>query len=1028
MSGDNQTREPEPGPDQGGPEVRARRLHEAIGHAAHLLPAQGPISIFIHHNTLHAFEDRPFEDAVVAAGRLFGCEPFLPEGHYRNEFAAGRIREIDLRDVLARDLGDTADTCLGDFIARFDLRFAALARGIDAPAETELRWLIEETALLRRFRDDAPHEARGRVIDAHRGAARALSRGDEPAALRALWSACVHAAERATDGYDASANLRSTQSSILNPQSSILNPQSSSPRHRDALLVLTGRDADALAHPILIRVCAAFLDQGIAYWPMPDRDAGLYAGTRDLYGREPDRGPGFPAEFARLLAFDREAGRSAEASAVHSLSVLGVGADEWDAFVAASLLALRGWAGMIRQVEERPDRVPSFAPPARLVDFLALRLLADRAACAHVLLEERFDLPLADLRDAAGAIPADDAPRDAASPPIRDAYVLYQVAQLAGRSAREVGALDARAVRDVLDDIEAFGDIERRRLWHLAYERRHRIGILDALAAHHDRAPRIQADPPRFQAMFCIDEREESIRRHLEEVEPACETFGYAGFFGVAMYYRGASDAHPRPLCPVVIRPAHEVTERILETHETEARVRRALLRRIGRMRRSYDVGSRTFTRGAVLTAMLGALAAFPLIARVLFPRTAARVRHRIGRLTRLPARTQLSVERDENAAPMLGERAGYDIAEMASIVAAVLRETGLAARLSRLVVIVGHGSSSLNNPHESAHDCGACGGGRGGPNARAFALMANNPAVREELARRGVSIPPAARFVGAEHNSCNDAVSFFDDEVPTTHRADFEAVRVAFDAARERNAHERCRRFDHAGDAISPAMALEHVEMRTEDLAQPRPEYGHATNAVCVVGRRERTRGLFLDRRAFLVSYDPSTDGADGAILERVLAAVVPVCAGISLEYYFSFVDPIGYGCGTKLPHNISAMLGVMDGHASDLRTGLPWQMVEIHEPVRLVIVVETDPDTLLAVLARLPAIDRLVRHRWITLATLAPGGVDIRLFEAASGAFVPHEIESDELPIVASSARWYAGRRDPIACATIAPAGGAR
>src|SRR5262249_40368913 len=141
--------------------------------------------------------------------------------------------------------------------------------------------------------------------------------------------------------------------------------------------------------------------------------------------------------------------------------------------------------------------------------------------------------------------------------------------------------------------------------------------------------------------------------------------------------------------------------------------------------------------------------------------------------------------------------------------------------------------------------------------------------------------------------------------------------------------------------------LALAHVEARGADLAQPRPEYGHATNAFCIVGRRSRTLGLFLDRRAFLVSYDPSTDER-GEILARLLAAVVPVVAGISLEYYFGRVDPTGYGCGTKLPHNITALLGVMDGAQSDLRPGLPWQMVEIHEPVRLTIVVEASAELL--------------------------------------------------------------------------------
>ena len=148
----------------------------------------------------------------------------------------------------------------------------------------------------------------------------------------------------------------------------------------------------------------------------------------------------------------------------------------------------------------------------------------------------------------------------------------------------------------------------------------------------------------------------------------------------------------------------------------------------------------------------------------------------------------------------------------------------------------------------------------------------------------------------------------------------------------------------------------------------------------------------MFLDRRAFLVSYDPSRDD-DGAILARIMAAVVPVVAGISLEYYFGYVDPTGYGCGTKLPHNVTSLLGVMDGAQSDLRTGLPWQMVEIHEPTRLAIVVECPRGRLQQVVAGNPGIERLVRNRWIWLACLDPGWNT--LYELRESGFVAHTAE---------------------------------
>jgi uncharacterized protein len=284
------------------------------------------------------------------------------------------------------------------------------------------------------------------------------------------------------------------------------------------------------------------------------------------------------------------------------------------------------------------------------------------------------------------------------------------------------------------------------------------------------------------------------------------------------------------------------------------------------------------------------------------------------------------------------------------------------------------------------------------------------------------VHLDAATWFVGAERNTCNNMVTFFDEDlVPAEHQLLFDRAKDAIDTARRREAHERCRRFDSVPRWYPPLAALAHVEGRAADLAQPRPEYGHATNAFCIIGRRARTRGLFLDRRAFLVSYDPTTD-ADDAILARIIAAVVPVVAGISLEYYFSYVDPTGYGSGTKLPHNVTSLLGVMDGAQSDLRTGLPWQMVEIHEPTRLAVVVEGNPDRVArVVLHGNPAIAQLVRNRWIWLACLdADSG---KLWEYRSTGFVPHRPDHP-LPIVTGeSVNWYQGKRGFLPPVAILP-----
>jgi uncharacterized protein YbcC (UPF0753/DUF2309 family) len=407
--------------------------------------------------------------------------------------------------------------------------------------------------------------------------------------------------------------------------------------------------------------------------------------------------------------------------------------------------------------------------------------------------------------------------------------------------------------------------------------------------------------------------------------------------------------------------------------------------------------------------AAFGWLALIPLVLRVVFPWLSSRW-HRVRETSITASRTRLQLELKDKAPPM-GAHSGFTLREMADIVRRVLDDIGISSRLSPLVLIVGHGSISLNNPHESAHDCGACGGGRGGPNARAFAQMANDPRVRQILADEGLRISADVWFVGAQRNTCNNAVTFYDEDlVPSQHETIFQRVRQAIDTARRREAHERCRRFDSTPRWYPSLAALAHVEGRAADLAQPRPEYGHATNAFCIIGRRSRTRGLFLDRRAFLVSYDPTRD-PDDAILSRIMTAVVPVVAGISLEYYFSYVDPAGYGSGTKLPHNVTSLLGVMDGAQSDLRTGLPWQMVEIHEPARLAIVVEGAPDRIRRVIEKNPAIERLVRNRWIWLACL--DAESDALWEFRAVGFVRHTPKHALATVTGDSAAWYQGKR---------------
>ena len=140
-------------------------IQHSIEHAAHYLPSQGPIEVFVHHNTLHAFEDMPFEAGVKAGGSLFGCHAFLPE---EDVSAEARARPHPRRKTWKRSCSTISATkrtvSSANFGTRFALRLAMLQFPLRSGPSAELRWLIADTDALRRFRGEVPPEIRERII------------------------------------------------------------------------------------------------------------------------------------------------------------------------------------------------------------------------------------------------------------------------------------------------------------------------------------------------------------------------------------------------------------------------------------------------------------------------------------------------------------------------------------------------------------------------------------------------------------------------------------------------------------------------------------------------------------------------------------------------------------------------------------------------------------------------------------------------------------------------------------------------
>ncbi len=331
--------------------------------------------------------------------------------------------------------------------------------------------------------------------------------------------------------------------------------------------------------------------------------------------------------------------------------------------------------------------------------------------------------------------------------------------------------------------------------------------------------------------------------------------------------------------------------------------------------------------------------------------------------------------------------RIGFSLEEQVGFVSQALSSIGLTENFSRFVLLVGHGSTSENNPYESALDCGACGGAHGLVNARVLAQMANKPAVRQRLLQQGIKIPNDTWFMPALHNTTTDEITLHDLELlPPTHLIYLDRLRTGLVSAARLCAQERLPSLQIHPSKHDPLAAFKAAERNSMDWSQVRPEWGLARNAYFIIGRRALTRHLALDGRAFLHSYDYRVDRKN-RLLENILTGPLVVGQWINMEHYFSAVDNERFGSGSKIYHNVTGRFGVMTGNLSDLRTGLPAQTVldrgfPYHQPLRLMTVIEAPFAAALEAISQVSAVKQLVNNGWIRLVIIDPQTAWIHIY----------------------------------------------
>jgi uncharacterized protein YbcC (UPF0753/DUF2309 family) len=528
-----------------------------------------------------------------------------------------------------------------------------------------------------------------------------------------------------------------------------------------------------------------------------------------------------------------------------------------------------------------------------------------------------------------------------------------------GSGVRARAAADAFTVGAPTDDdctavgsvLERVGPDERVAIWLSAHEWAFRDRLLSRLSPTPGEPVR-ENERPAAQLVFCIDVRSEGFRRHLESLG-AYETFGFAGFFGVPVRWRPLGSDVGQARCPVLVSPRHEIVEVAVDDDRSYLSTCSAT----AGLHDAFYAAKGGIASPFALAESAGWFAGPLAAVRTLAP----------GRAPMDPStRKQPWWRRRPRTAPIVAagteHRSGLSLEERTLFAEAIVTTIGM-SEFAPVVVLCGHGSDTVNNPHASSLDCGACGGAPGGASARIAVAILNDPDVRAGLVERAIEIPDDTWFVAAEHDTTADTVTVFDrDTIPSSIQPLVEALQHDLDVAGERNALDRARRL--------PGRP-ERVRDRGHDWAQVRPEWGLAGNGAFIIGPRSITADHDLSSRCFLHSYVAERD-PDGVALETIMTAPLVVAQWISAQYYFSTVDPDVFGAGDKMLHNPVGGIGVVVGQSGDLAVGLPMQSVMLgeqraHDPLRLLAVVQAPLDRIEGIILRNGGLRQLVEGEWI-------------------------------------------------------------
>ena len=672
---------------------------------------------------------------------------------------------------------------------------------------------------------------------------------------------------------------------------------------------------------------AAYFDRGQAIWPMPWQNESLYEAWRHF--GEIDLSPRMMGLHGVRSAI-KELPDEPEDTIALAMQKLEIPSDMVEDYLLATLMNIGGWASWTRYLRWEQELVGG-------QDDSIVALLAIRLAWEMLLMNAKQ------------------------TPTLRKTWK-KEIQQIAGR--------------------RSYGNAQLEFALHTAFELGYQKKIIAELTHPSQQSLPATSVPvrPSVQAAFCIDVRSETFRRAFETISPTVQTMGFAGFFGAAMEFVPLGASKPRNHLPVLLTPSWQGHQHIHGASAQEMgeaiRYRQRNLHNDKNWKAFKNSPSSCFS----FVESTGLLYGPKLLADsfgwsrpVPHPATkglpAKFIKRLVPSLEAVSHGQEISHTRQNTDAPVVGIPRDERGAQAESI----LKSMSLTSNFARLVLLVGHGSSTVNNPHASGLDCGACAGQTGESSARVIATLLNEPPVREELSRKGIKIPADTRFVGALHDTTVDEMTLFDIEgLESTHAKDLQQLRLWLAQAGQLTRMERSALLGIPDS--SPEVVDARIQQRSRDWSQVFPEWGLAGNAAFIAAPRSRSQGINLSGRAFLHDYEWREDEGF-SVLELIMTAPMVVANWINMQYYGSVVDNKRFGSGNKVLHNIvGGSIGILEGNGGDLRVGLPLQSLNngerwIHEPLRLNVFLQAPKPEIDRVIAKHELVRELVENRWLYL-----------------------------------------------------------